>query len=194
MTFTEAAVEVLRRAGKPLHFKEIAEAALKENLLSHVGQDPEVTMGMRLAAMAKREEDRKVVAVAPDGTFALLEWNVPQEAQVEPVAPPTEPAAAGEPTYRPKEREPRPIHAPARRSGPQACLHRRRRAGDAGRVPAAFRAAGAGRGGPRAALGRAADERHAAGSRGAPRRGARAAAAAGRAGNRYLRKPLRRAA
>src|SRR5438270_9720060 len=115
MTFTEAAVEVLRRAGKPLHFKEIAEAALKENLLSHVGQDPEVTMGMRLAAMAKREEDRKVVAVAPDGTFARLEWNVPQEAQVEPVAPPTEPAAAGEPTYRPKEREPRPIHAQARR-------------------------------------------------------------------------------
>src|SRR3954454_24154769 len=126
MTFTEAAVEVLRRAGKPLHFKEIAELALSGNLLSHVGQDPEVTMGQRLAAMAKREEERKVVAVAPDGTFALSEWNVPVEAIVEPVAPPMEPPDTceppappmspphtGEPQYRPAEREPRPIHAQA---------------------------------------------------------------------------------
>src|SRR5713226_292924 len=115
MTFTEAAVEVLRRAGKPLHFSEIAEVALKENLLSHVGQDPEVTMGQRLAAMAKREEDRKVLAVAPEGTFALSEWNVPPEVVIEPVAPPTAPAESGDPLYRPREREPRAIHAQARR-------------------------------------------------------------------------------
>jgi ribonuclease E len=115
MTFTEAAVEVLRRTGKPLHFKEIAEAALRENLLSHVGQDPEITMGQRLAAMAKREDDRKVVAILPEGTFALVEWAVPAEVQVEAVAPPMEPAGAGEPLYRPREREPRPIHAQARR-------------------------------------------------------------------------------
>ncbi len=115
MTFTEAAVEVLRRAGKPLHFKEIAETAIKENLLSHVGQDPEITMGQRLAAMAKRDEDRKVVAVAPEGTFALVEWGVPQEVIVEPVAPPMQPPETGEPLYRPTEREPRPIHAQARR-------------------------------------------------------------------------------
>jgi ribonuclease E len=115
MTFTEAAVEVLRRAGKPLHYKEIAEAALRENLLSHVGQDPEITMGQRLAAMAKREDERKVVAVMPEGTFALIEWAVPQELQVEPVAPPMQPAETGEPLYRPREREPRAIHAQARR-------------------------------------------------------------------------------
>lgn len=115
MTFTEAAVEVLRRAGKPLHYREIAGAALQENLLSHVGQDPELTMGQRLAAMAKRDEDRKVVAVAPEGTFALLEWGVPQEAQVEAVPPPLLPEEAGEALYRPREREPRPIHAQARR-------------------------------------------------------------------------------
>ena len=115
MTFTEAAVEVLRRAGKPLHYKDIAELAVKENLLSHVGQDPEVTMGQRLAAMAKREEDRKVVAVAPDGTFALLEWNVPPDIQVDAVPPPMAPPETGEPLYRPQEREPKPIHAQARR-------------------------------------------------------------------------------
>jgi len=115
MTFTEAAVDVLRRAGKPLHFTDIAEQAVRENLLSHVGQDPEVTMGQRLTAMAKREDERKVVAIAPEGTFALVEWAVPQEVQIEAVAPPLAPAEAAEPLYRPREREPRPIHAQARR-------------------------------------------------------------------------------
>src|SRR6267142_753693 len=115
MTFTEAAVEVLRRTGKPLHFKDIAEAALRDNLLSHVGQDPEITMGQRLAAMAKREDDRMVVAILPEGTFALLEWAVPQDVQLAAVAPPMQPADSGEALYRPREREPRPIHAQARR-------------------------------------------------------------------------------
>src|SRR5205814_583810 len=116
MTFTEAAVEVLRRAAKPLHYAEIAEAAVRDNLLSHVGQDPEVTMGQRLAAMAKREDERRVVAVSPEGTFALLEWSVPAEQIVEPVAPPLQPAEdPAEPLYRAREREPRPIHAQARR-------------------------------------------------------------------------------
>src|SRR2546429_8099181 len=115
MTFTEAAVEVLRRAGKPLHFKEIADAALRENLLSHVGQDPEITMGQRLAAMARREDDRKVVAVMPEGTFALLEWAVPQEMQVEAVAPPMQPAETGEGLYPPREREPPAVPSPGPR-------------------------------------------------------------------------------
>src|SRR5213594_4338761 len=115
MTFTEAAVEVLRRAGKPLHYKAVADVALRDNLLSHVGQDPEITMGQRLAAMAKREDDRKVVAVTPEGTFALIEWAVPQDFQIQAVAPPMQPAETGEPRWRPREREPRPIHAQARR-------------------------------------------------------------------------------
>jgi hypothetical protein len=114
MTFTEAAVEVLRRSGKPLHYNEIAEVAIKENLLSHVGQDPHVVMGQRLAAMAKREEERRVVAIAPDGTFALVEWTVPAELIVEPVPPPPPPEDDGK-AYRPREREPRPISPQARR-------------------------------------------------------------------------------
>src|SRR5467141_4193398 len=108
MTFTEAAVEVLRRAGKPLHYQEIAEVALRDNLLSHVGQDPEITMGQRLAAMAKREDDRKVVAVLPEGTFALIEWAVPQEAQVEAVAPPMQPEGAASRSIGPGSASPVP--------------------------------------------------------------------------------------
>src|SRR5260370_28249858 len=110
MTFTEAAVEVLRGAGKPLHFKEIAELALQENLLSQVGQDREVPRGQRLAAMAKRDDDRKVVAIAPEGTFALLEWGVPQEVIVEPVAPPMAPAESGHPPDPAPQRGPPAIH------------------------------------------------------------------------------------
>jgi restriction endonuclease Mrr len=132
MTFTEAAVEVLRRAGKPLHYTDIAEIAVRENLLSHVGQDPEVTMGQRLAAMAKRDDERKVVAVTPEGTFALLEWSVPPEQVVEPVTPPLHPAEEGDLLYRPREREPKPINAQARRrmealqSGPEEEEDRKR--------------------------------------------------------------------
>jgi ribonuclease E len=114
MTFTEAAIEVLRRAGKPLHYKDIAEAAVRESLLSHVGQDPETTMGQRLAAMARREEERRVVAIAPDGTFALTEWSVPADLIVEAKPPPVL-GDDGEKPYRPREREPRPIHTQARR-------------------------------------------------------------------------------
>ncbi len=75
MTFTEAAAEVLRIAGKPLHYKEITELAIEKNLLSHVGKSPEVTMGARLAALLKKEDkDNPIVRVKP-GVFALREWD-----------------------------------------------------------------------------------------------------------------------
>src|SRR5215831_8711706 len=75
MTFTEAAAEVLRLAGKPLHYKEITDLAIEKNLLSHVGKSPEVTMGARLAALLKKSsKDNPLVRVKP-GVFALREWD-----------------------------------------------------------------------------------------------------------------------
>ena len=70
MTFTEAAAEVLRIAGKPLHYKEITELAIEKNLLSHVGKSPEVTMGARLEALLK----------AADVPRSLAEEGVTEEA------------------------------------------------------------------------------------------------------------------
>jgi restriction endonuclease Mrr len=104
MTYTEAAVEVLRRAGKPLHFKDIATEAVNANLLSHVGQTPEETMGMRLLSMSRREADRKIVTL-DTGIFALAEWGLPVPAVVEPPAiiPVVDETA---PQYRPRERHP----------------------------------------------------------------------------------------
>jgi HB1, ASXL, restriction endonuclease HTH domain/Restriction endonuclease len=75
MTFIEAAAEVLRQAGKPLHYKEITELAIAKNLLSHVGKTPEVTMSHRLTAAVKKDDkDVPVVKVKP-GVFALREWE-----------------------------------------------------------------------------------------------------------------------
>ena len=71
MTFTEAAVEVLRSVGKPLHYKKITEIAIEKNLLSHVGKTPETTMSSRLATMVKKDRgDAPIIKVKP-GVFAL---------------------------------------------------------------------------------------------------------------------------
>jgi restriction endonuclease Mrr len=128
MTFTEAAIEVLRRAGKPLNAAEIAGEAVTAGLLSHVGQTPDETMGHRLLAMARREHDRKVVTLEP-GVFALAEWGLPVPTPPEPVVvveAPKEP----EPLYRERERHP-PLQAEmvvgARREE-----HRRKRDDDDG--------------------------------------------------------------
>jgi restriction endonuclease Mrr len=75
MTFTEAAAEVLRMAGKPLHYKEITELAIEKNLLSHVGKSPEVTMGARLAALLKKEDKGNPIVRVKPGVFALREWD-----------------------------------------------------------------------------------------------------------------------
>ena len=75
MTFTDAAAQVLRLVGKPLHYKEITDVAIERNLLSHVGKSPEVTMGARLAALVKKgDKENPLVRVKP-GVFALREWD-----------------------------------------------------------------------------------------------------------------------
>lgn len=107
MTFYEAALQILAREGKPLHARDITELAIKDNLLSHVGKQPEITMASRLAAMARRSEDRRLVAVEPD-TFALADWNSVEPspealAQSGVVAHPEE----GEPPLRGRERHPK---------------------------------------------------------------------------------------
>ena len=75
MTFTEAAAEVLRLAGKPLHYKEITEIAIEQNLLSHVGKSPEVTMGARLAALLKKDDKATTIVRVKPGIFALRDLD-----------------------------------------------------------------------------------------------------------------------
>jgi len=72
MTFLEAAVEVLRREGKPLHFKELTRLAIKYDLLSVVGRDPESMMQTRLQAEVRRPSS-DLVRQSP-GVFGLRSY------------------------------------------------------------------------------------------------------------------------
>ena len=75
MTFTEAAVEVLRLVGRPLHYKKITELAIERNLLSHVGKSPEITMSSRLATMVKKDRGEAPIVKVKPGVFGLRDFS-----------------------------------------------------------------------------------------------------------------------
>jgi hypothetical protein len=131
MTFTEAAAEVLRLIGKPLHYKDITELAIQKNLLSHVGKSPEVTMGSRLAALLKKgPKENPLVRIKP-GVFALRAWEDGGPPGPAPDAVPAPPAATPAPApvkgagrepgkrgHAPAEKKERPAPAPAEAAEP----------------------------------------------------------------------------
>jgi hypothetical protein len=88
MTFIEAAAEVLRQAGKPLHYKEITELAIAKNLLSHVGKTPEVTMSHRLTSAIKKDDKEVPIVKVKPGVFALREWDDKKGRRSAPSSPP----------------------------------------------------------------------------------------------------------
>jgi len=115
MTFTEAAVEVLRREGKPLHFRKITEIAIRENLLDHVGKIPEEVMGGQLANQCRLPRADRRVTVVQGGTFALEEWNLDEDpAGLEGMI---EPPPELDLPYRGRERHPIPSREVARGAG-----------------------------------------------------------------------------
>ncbi|HET8732810.1 MAG TPA: HTH domain-containing protein, partial [Anaeromyxobacteraceae bacterium] len=128
MTFTEAAVEVLKREGKPLHFRKIAEIAIRESLLDHVGKIPEETMADQLTAHCKLPRPDRAIVVIQHATFALEEWGLPEDPSgLEQLV---EPPPADEPPYRPRERHPIPARELARGAGRDSGRGRRRDEGD----------------------------------------------------------------
>ncbi len=81
MTFLEAALEILKRERKPLHYKELTEKAMERKLLTFVGRTPEVTMQTQLTSAVKKAPGAPFVRVKP-GVFGLLRYP---EAAPEPV-------------------------------------------------------------------------------------------------------------
>jgi restriction system protein len=71
MTFLDAAYEILKRAGQPLHYAEITARTLAAGLLDTRGQTPEATMGSRLYVDTKRPGSR--FRRVSRGIFALAE-------------------------------------------------------------------------------------------------------------------------
>jgi hypothetical protein len=92
MTFLEAALKILSREGKPLHFKDLTERAMTKKLLTFVGRTPEVTMQTQLTAAVKKAPGNPFVRVKP-GVFGLLRY--PELPPEEPEAPAEPKAAAG---------------------------------------------------------------------------------------------------
>ena len=81
MTFLEAALEVLKREGKPLHYKDLTERAMGKKLLTFVGRTPEVTMQTQLTAAVKKAPGSPFVRVKP-GVFGLLRYpEMPPEVE-----------------------------------------------------------------------------------------------------------------
>jgi hypothetical protein len=126
MTFYEAALRILESEGRPLHFLEITEKSIQQNLLSHIGKTPEVTMLSRLAAMARRTRDRKVIVTAKD-TFALVDWSIPEDAEALAQTGVMEPHPEEDlPPLRPAERHPEPRQDNVRVAGRGSERKRRR--------------------------------------------------------------------
>jgi hypothetical protein len=83
MTFLEAALEILKRERKPLHYKELTERAMEKKLLTFVGRTPEVTMQTQLTNAVKKAPGNPFVRVKP-GVFGLLRYpEVALDAMVE---------------------------------------------------------------------------------------------------------------
>lgn len=126
MTFYEAALRVLEASGRPMNVQEITEQSIAQNLLSHVGKTPDQTMLSRLAAMARRTRDRRVIVTAKD-TFALVDWALPEnlEALEQTGLPPVN-EEESMPPLRAAERHPDP-RADNVRSGGRGAERKRQR-------------------------------------------------------------------
>jgi len=121
MTFLEAALEVLRLEGKPLHYKELTERVIGKKLLTFVGRTPEVTMQTQLTAAVKKAPGNPFVRVKP-GIFGLLRY--PEVSAEERAAA----AAAAKPAEEPPKRA-----RAEDESAPSGERGRRRRRGGRGR-------------------------------------------------------------
>ncbi len=76
MTFLDAAYQVLKNAGEPLHYREIAKRALDQGLIDPKGRTPEATMGSRLYVDTQSEYSRFVRVGR--GMFDLVERDEPE--------------------------------------------------------------------------------------------------------------------
>ena len=58
MNFLDAACQILKEVGKPLHYTDITQRALSQKLIAPKGQTPGATMGSRLYVDTKKENTR----------------------------------------------------------------------------------------------------------------------------------------
>lgn len=69
-----AAEQVLREAGRPLHYADITELALEQGYLQSAGATPQNTMRARLSVDV-RDNPRSIFRRTARGVFGLAEWG-----------------------------------------------------------------------------------------------------------------------
>jgi hypothetical protein len=77
MTFAEAAMVILRQAAEPLHFREITERALEQDLVDVSGSTPWHSMNGALRRWIRSEGADTPIVSLGDGYFALRAWGLP---------------------------------------------------------------------------------------------------------------------
>ncbi len=70
-SFKEAAIEILKKAEKPLHYKEITELALSRRLLESDGKTPWATMMARLSTDIKENGEKSLFFRTEPGHFSI---------------------------------------------------------------------------------------------------------------------------
>jgi restriction system protein len=73
MTYLDAAYAILQATGETLHYEELTQRALDQNLIAPQGLTPAATMGSRLYTDTKQEGSRFVRAGR--GRFGLTQWQ-----------------------------------------------------------------------------------------------------------------------
>jgi restriction system protein len=91
----DAAAEVLRRAGKPLHYAEITRLMLDSGLWNTDGKTPDATINARLAVDIKRNGSASRFQRTGKGIFALRDWALTEYVQSKKASAP----ASDEPMY-----------------------------------------------------------------------------------------------
>ncbi|MBN1135423.1 MAG: restriction endonuclease [Anaerolineae bacterium] len=75
MTFVEAAEQVLRTAGEPLHYEEITKRALAQGLLTTTGKTPAATLNAQIVVSINTKGDSSPFVRVRPAVFALREWG-----------------------------------------------------------------------------------------------------------------------
>jgi len=77
MTFADAAIVVLRQAAEPLHFREITDRAMAQDLVEVTGSTPWHSMNGALRRWIRSEGAEAPIVSLGDGYFALRAWGLP---------------------------------------------------------------------------------------------------------------------
>lgn len=79
VSMREAAHQILKKAGRPLHYREITRRAIRLGIIRPEGRTPALTLRARMGDDMNRNPETPFVRVG-DGTYALKEWPLTPKA------------------------------------------------------------------------------------------------------------------